>query len=442
MIINKVLEIVQNFLSPLVEKSIILKFIDKFIFISISAVILLSLCAPSDTIGYLALAAIFLTLIKILVTKGFRFEYTKFELCLIIYLAFVIISTAGASLFWLSLKGILKTFIYLGYYVTCSIYLKDNKKDIYKIFGLFIFCLSYESIVGLLQNSSHAGALAGWQDTSNLNPEEVMTRVYGTLKPLNPNLFGGYMLALVPVIYGITALLAANGSRARFSIGIFISLLSTVVMLMSGCRGVFAAYPFMMLVPAVILFIRCPDKLKGLLYKLYGGICVLGVLLVMFSTSLKARVLSIFAMRGDSSTSFRFNVYQASIQMFKDNPFLGIGVGNQNFRETYGLYMKTGYDALSAYNIYLETAVESGIFALFAFLGFIGFLITGAVRIILNSRNINKVIILTAALTSVCGILLHGFVDTIFFRPQLQFVFWMMVAVIRVLADFDTVKEN
>ena len=81
MIINKVLEIVQNFLSPLVEKSIILKFIDKFIFISISAVILLSLCAPSDTIGYLALAAIFLTLIKILVTKGFKFEYTKFELC-------------------------------------------------------------------------------------------------------------------------------------------------------------------------------------------------------------------------------------------------------------------------------------------------------------------------------------------------------------------------
>jgi hypothetical protein len=45
--------------------------------------------------------------------------------------------------------------------------------------------------------------------------------------------------------------------------------------------------------------------------------------------------------------------------MFKDNWLLGIGVGNQNFREIYGLYMKTGFDALSAYNIYLETAVES-----------------------------------------------------------------------------------
>ena len=296
--------------------------------------------------------------------------------------------------------------------------------------------------MGLLQNSSHAGALAGWQDTTNLNPEEVMTRVYGTLKPLNPNLFGGYMLALVPVVYGVTALLAVRKSRVRFFAGILFSLLATVVMIMSGCRGVFAAYPFMLLVPAAVLLIRCPDKLKTLLYKLYGGICALGVLCILFSTSIKARILSIFAMRGDSSTSFRFNVYQSSLQMFKDNPFLGIGVGNQNFRETYGLYMKTGYDALSAYNIYLETAVESGIFALIAFIAFLVFLIKGAVKTILTSQNIDKVIILTIALSSITGILLHGFVDTIFFRPQLQFVFWMMVAVIRTFAKFDVVEDK
>ncbi len=442
MIINSILGFCQSIIAPAVEKSRILKLLDRFIYLSVCAVILLSLCCSSDFLGYVVAIGIFLTLIKILTTKGFRFEYTKFELCLIIYLAFVVISVAGSSLFLLSFKGALKTLIYLGYYITCAIYLKDNKKDIFKIFGLFAFCVCYESIVGLLQNSSHAGALAGWQDTTNLNPEEVMTRVYGTLKPLNPNLFGGYMLALVPVVYGVTALLAVRKSRVRFFAGILFSLLATVVMIMSGCRGVFAAYPFMLLVPAAVLLIRCPDKLKTLLYKLYGGICALGVLCILFSTSIKARILSIFAMRGDSSTSFRFNVYQSSLQMFKDNPFLGIGVGNQNFRETYGLYMKTGYDALSAYNIYLETAVESGIFALIAFIAFLVFLIKGAVKTILTSQNIDKVIILTIALSSITGILLHGFVDTIFFRPQLQFVFWMMVAVIRTFAKFDVVEDK
>ena len=34
----------------------------------------------------------------------------------------------------------------------------------------------------------------------------------------------------------------------------------------------------------------------------------------------RGRFLSIFAMRNDSSNSFRFNVYHSSIEMFKDNP--------------------------------------------------------------------------------------------------------------------------
>ena len=96
-------------------------------------------------------------------------------------------------------------------------------------------------------------------------------------------------------------------------------------------------------------------------------------------------------MRSDSSNSFRFNVYNSCIDMFKDNWLLGIGVGNQNFREIYGLYMKTGFDALSAYNIYLETAVESGIFALIFFLTFLTVNFFIAIRYIKRKNNINAI---------------------------------------------------
>ena len=74
--------------------------------------------------------------------------------------------------------------------------------------------------------------------------------------------------------------------------------------------------------------------------------------------------------------------------MFKDNWLLGIGVGNQNFREIYGLYMKTGFDALSAYNIYLEIAVESGIFALLAFMAFIFLNLKNVIKYIYRKNNI------------------------------------------------------
>ena len=434
MLINSIIQRFQAILCPIVESSRILKFVDNIIFLSICATLLTSVFAPSDTIGYFAIIGIFLTIVKILTSKGFKFEYSKFEFWLILYLCFVIVSVAGSSLFALSLKGFLKTLIYLGYYVCCTVYLKDHKADILKLFAVLGLCISTETIVGFLQNSSHVSALAGWQDTSALNPEQVMTRVYGTLKPLNPNLFGGYLLAGVPVLYGTVALLARRKNYPFMAAGVVLALLATLVLFMSGCRGVYIAFPLMLIVPAWVLLKKCSEQIKSLLYKIYAGIFACGCFVVLASTSLRARVLSIFALRGDSSTSFRLNVYQSSLQMFRDNPFLGIGVGNQNFRETYGLYMKTGYDALSAYNIYLETAVESGIFALIAFVGFLFYVIKSAFSTIFSTKNIDKAIILTVALTSIVGVLCHGFVDTIFYRPQLQFVFWLMIAVVRTLA--------
>ena len=432
MIINYLLEKIQNFVAPLVKHSLVLRLLDKFIFLSICLTLFTSTFAPSDTIGYFALIGIFLTFIKLLTKKGQRLEPNRFELCLIIYLGFVIISVAGSSLFYLSLKGFLKTLIYLGYYVCCVVYLRDYKKDILKFFGLIALCIGYESVIGLLQNSTHVSALAGWQDTANLNPEQIMTRVFGTLKPLNPNLFGGYLLSVLPVAYGLSALLLYKKHNASALAGLSLSLLATLVMVMSGCRGVYIAFPLMVLIPAIVLIKRVSPNIKSLLYKIYASVFVLASGLVLASTSLRARILSIFTLRNDSSTSFRLNVYQSSIKMFQDNPFLGIGVGNQNFRETYGLYMKTGYDALSAYNIYLETAVESGIFALLSFVGFLVFLFIEAFKTMFCSKNIEKVIITTIAITSITGILAHGMVDTVFFRPQLQFIFWLMVAVIKV----------
>ena len=120
--------------------------------------------------------------------------------------------------------------------------------------------------------------------------------------------------------------------------------------------------------------------------------------------------------------------------MFKDNWLLGIGVGNQNFREIYGLYMKTGFDALSAYNIYLEIAVESGIFALIAFMAFVIGNFIKAYHYIKKRKNID-VIYLAIAVISISGILVHGIVDTVFFRPQIQFIFWIMIGIIRVITS-------
>ena len=41
----------------------------------------------------------------------------------------------------------------------------------------------------------------------------------------------------------------------------------------------------------------------------------------------------------------------------------------------------------------------------------------------------------------ITGVFVHGFVDTIFFRPQLQFLFWTNIAMLSVILD-ENKNEN
>lgn len=430
MIFNSILNFTQNKLQYLYENSLFLQNIDRLIFISILAVIFASTVMSSDAIGFLALITIFLTLLKVITNKGEKFEPNTFEIWLLAYFMIVVISLAGSTLFTLSLKGFMKTFTYLGFYVSAAHYLKNNTSKIPYILGAIGLCVSFEGIIGFLQNFSHVEEISTWQDVSKLNPEEVMTRVYGTLKPYNPNLLGGYFVAGIPALFGMSAYFAILKKYKFFVISSVLTLFSVAALFLTGCRG---SYIGCMVIFAGLFAVSAKylwDNYKKLYLSFIAGCFALFTAAILFVTSLRARVLSIFAMRQDSSNSFRFNVYQSSLQMFKDNWLLGIGVGNKNFREIYGLYMRTGFDALSAYNIFLETAVESGIFALIAFLGFLITLIKNSVKFILKTDDIQKVIFVSVALISICAVMVHGLVDTVFFRPQIQFVFWIMVAIV------------
>lgn len=428
---NNILKFAQEKSKYLYDNSLFLQHIDKLILTSVVAVFLASTVMSSDVIGFIALITIFLTVIKLLTKPDERLSSETFELWLLAYFMIVIISLAGSTLFHLSLKGFLKTFTYLGFYFSLVQYLKNNKSKIPFILSTIGVCVSFEAVAGFLQNFAHVEEISTWQDVSKLNPEEVMTRVYGTLKPFNPNLLGGYFVAGIPAIYGMAAYFLSDKRYKFAAVSLGLALLATITLFLTGCRG---SYIGMMVIITGMFAVSAKylwQNYKKIYLSVVGGVLAFATAALLLVSSLRARVLSIFAMRQDSSNSFRFNVYNSSVDMFKDNWLLGIGVGNQNFREIYGLYMKTGFDALSAYNIFLEIAVESGVFALIAFVGFLITLIKNAVKFILQSSNTKDVIIVSTALISICAVSIHGLVDTVFFRPQIQFVFWTMVAVAR-----------
>ena len=93
--------------------------------------------------------------------------------------------------------------------------------------------------------------------------------------------------------------------------------------------------------------------------------------------------------------------------------------------------MISGFDALSAYNIYLETAVETGVFGLISFIIFIYFCLKEGFKYIFNKlNNIKYILIVCGTILTLLAILTHGMFDTVFYRPQIQFIFWLNIAIL------------
>ena len=119
--------------------------------------------------------------------------------------------------------------------------------------------------------------------------------------------------------------------------------------------------------------------------------------------------------------------------MFLDNPIFGIGLGSQNFREIYGLYMRTGFDALGTYSVPLEIAVETGLLGLISFFAILFIACYRAVIFLKSAGTRAETKLLVFSMLVLIALLMtHGLIDTIFYRPQVQMLFWFALAVINV----------
>jgi len=372
--LNKFLELVQNKASVYAEGSIILKNIDNILLSILTLMLTAIIFTSTGVIGLLSASAFIFLTVKFLFVKGQRIDFTGFELPVLLYMLIAGISVSFSSLFLPSLKGFIKMLIYFGTYVTFLHVFRNNPKRMIYILGVLTIAGSIEAFYAMYQQLVGVEPLASWQDMTDVNPEQLMNRVYGTLKPFNPNLLAGYLVAVFSPILGMAFWLVNRGKKL-YSILAFAGASAVLLSIIcTGSRGAyiasFAMLASIFLVSGHIIW-RSYGHIKWL-KKLWLGIIIFGligaVLAVILSPALQHRVFSIFLLRGDSSNSYRLNVYAACLKIFADNWLIGIGPGNTTFRLVYGYYMVTGFDALGAYSIPLETAVECGIFGLMAFL--------------------------------------------------------------------------
>jgi putative inorganic carbon (HCO3(-)) transporter len=163
-----------------------------------------------------------------------------------------------------------------------------------------------------------------------------------------------------------------------------------------------------------------------------GGLIGVLLLAVIFVEPVRLRVFSIFADRKDSSNNFRRNVWDAVFEMIRDRPIFGIGPGHNSFNKVYPLYQHPRYTALSAYSILFEVTVETGFVGLGCFLWLIIVTFNTAFLQVQRLRRLKsgEGFWLIGAIATLLGMLAHGTVDTVWYRPEVNSLWWLIVALI------------
>lgn len=376
-------------------------------------------------------------------TQGLSLRVTPIHLLLLLYWGIATVATALSPVKNAAATGLVKLTLYLLFFALMARVLRSPRIRSWLI-TLLLLVSQIVSVYGLRQWFFGAKALATWVDPTSTSAK--LTRVYSYLG--NPNLLAGYLIPAV--VLSLAAFFAWQRLLPK-ALAAIMFVVNSACLVLTFSRGGWIGYVVCLFVFSVLLVywysVQLPAKWRRwAMPAVLGGSAGVFLLAVLFVEPVRDRVASIFVGREDSSNNFRINVWSSVTEMIRDRPILGIGPGNNAFNKIYPLYMRPRFSALSAYSIFLEVAVETGLIGFSCFLWLLVVTFNQGIQQLHRLRTLanRDGFFLIAAIAAISGMLAHGFVDTVWYRPEVSTLWWLMVAIIAsfyIPAITDTSKE-
>jgi putative inorganic carbon (hco3(-)) transporter len=354
-----------------------------------------------------------------------RSGLTPIHLVVILYWGLSVIATGLSPVKMAALEGLVKLTLYLVMFLFMARAFQSEKVRSWMI-GIYLHVALFVSCYGIRQWIFGAEPLATWSDpTSEMGN---FTRVYSFLG--NPNLLAGY---LIPAIaFSLMAIFAWKNRTAKL-LASLMALANTACLVFTFSRGGWIALVVIAVMSALLLgYWFNLYKRKWVLPAALGGMVGFILLSMVLVPAVRMRVLSIFIGRGDSSNNFRINVWTSVLQMIKARPVLGIGPGNDAFNLVYPAYSRASFTALGAYSVPLEIAVETGLFGLSCFVWLLTVTFNqGAIQLQrLRAMGDRQGFWLIGAIAGMAAMMVMSLTDTVWYRPQVNTLWWMMVAIV------------
>lgn len=312
----------------------------------------------------------------------------------------------------IAIEGLRVVIQYIFWYFLIVQMLKTEKeaKRLYIILFLIGFALGahgvYQYIVGveIPQN---------WVDSLE---KGLRTRVFSIVK--SPNVLGSLMTLTIPM--GISLIFAEKkiGKKIFYTLA---SLIMIACLIFTFSRGAWLGF-----IAAITIFILLKDK------RLIIPAIFAVLLIVIFVPTVVDRMAFMLSSEyiNKSLQGGRLTRWLTGIEMLKNQPFLGVGLGH------FGGAVAMNNDIAGTFymdNYYLKTAVEMGIVGLLAFLWLMYQVVIWSYRTFIKIENTYYKNIVHGALAGIVGVIVHNLFENIFEVPMMVTYFWLLAGIVMFL---------
>lgn len=331
----------------------------------------------------------------------------------ILFMAFIVYAFLGSLDWGLSIRFV---GFHLAAFLLCVLAVSSVRRyeDLETLCVLIVAGLTVAAVYGCYQGIVGVPVVANQQDLS-VNAG-MPGRVYSFFD--NPNNFAELLVMLTPLNYAL--FLNAKSWRGR------VAALCSFGVCLASLGFTYSRSGFLGFALATVIFIAFWNwKLLPLLVVL--GICAIPIL----PETIYNRILTIGNTK-DTSTSYRFAIYEASWRLMKDYWYRGVGLGSDVLNRTFKQYppMFDNNYPLHTHNNYLQMWAETGILGGLAFLGTVFYQIKKGTKAAVGCRDGRVKNLLAAALAGFCGIALISIAEYTWFYPRNMFFFFLLFGLI------------
>lgn len=313
-----------------------------------------------------------------------------------------------------SLKGGMLTVAFVLFAVVLQGAITE-RKQLDSLIKLMVLGGFVVAMVGISQVLLGVESTSTWVDASF---ETVSLRVYSTLD--NPNVLSEYLLLIIPL--GVAATLTADKRQERAAAGVAtVAMVLCLVLTLS--RGGYLGFAL-----AAALFLVLLDR-RFIVLGVVGIFC----LLIFLPDVIIQRLMSITNL-ADTSTSYRLNIWIATVDMLKDYWVSGIGTGITAFNAVYPRYSLNAIVAPHAHNLYLQVMVECGVSGIVALMGGVLSAVRALGAKLRQCIDFKTRIQAIALLSGLTGFLAQSVTDYSFYNYRVELVFWVVIALCAALA--------